>query len=389
MKFNEKEPLKFIMDLLKIDGVSGKEKAVAEYVVRTVTRAGVKKSWIYTDSAHTKSPCRGNTGNLIITLPGTVRGDRIMFSAHMDTVEIAEGAVPVRKGDFIVPEASTALGADDRSGVGVLLNTVVSLMKDKIPHPPLTFLFSIQEEIGLFGTKYLNPSKLKKPVCCYNFDSREPNSLVLQAPSQVVFDAEIRGIAAHAGAHPDRGVSAALIFSQALNRIKDKGYFGAVEKNGRRIATSNVGVLQGGTASNVVMDSLKLRGEVRSYSSSLLNRIVKAYRTSLERAAKGIKNDSGRCGSVVFSVEDVYHTFNVSRTHPAVRKLKSVLKQLGMDTLFPDSPFGGLDANWICSYGIPTVTLGAGEMNPHTPEEKLSIPQYITGCRTALELARR
>ncbi|HOM17791.1 MAG TPA: hypothetical protein PLQ00_10705, partial [Thermoguttaceae bacterium] len=48
---------------------------------------------------------------------------------------------------------------------------------------------------------------------------------------------------------------------------------------------------------------------------------------------------------------------------------------------------GGLDANWMTQRGIPTVTLGCGQVNPHTCQEYLILPEFRQACRAALRLA--
>ena len=48
---------------------------------------------------------------------------------------------------------------------------------------------------------------------------------------------------------------------------------------------------------------------------------------------------------------------------------------------------GGLDANWLNAKGIPTVTLGAGQHNPHTIDEYVDLPEFFGGCRLAIALA--
>ncbi len=75
--------------------------------------------------------------------------------AHMDTVPICVGAKPVRKGDAVVSaDKQTGLGADDRAGVAALLSTALSILENRLPHPPLTFLWAIQEEVGLYGARH-------------------------------------------------------------------------------------------------------------------------------------------------------------------------------------------------------------------------------------------
>jgi len=385
MDIDTEAALALVKKLIAIDGVSGEEAEVAAYIEEIARCAGVKKTWITRDSAHKRSPAGGDCGNLIITLPGTLKKSRIMCSAHIDTVEIARGSVPAVRGNYIIPKGDTALGADNRAGVAVLLCALISVMKNGIPHPPLTFLFTVQEEIGLFGARYAAVSKFKNPSCCYNVDGDSPRRIVLRAPSSSVFYAAVKGKAAHAGQHPDAGISAALILAKALTEIERRGIFGHIERKGRKTATSNIGTVSGGTASNVVMDVLELKGEARSYSQPLLDRIVSVYRTSLEKAARSVKNRDGESGSVEFSEEQIYTTFSIPAGSPQVKRLVSVLEKLDMVPEYPEI-FGGLDANWLSAFSIPTVTIGAGGRNPHTKGERLYIPDFLNACRVILRL---
>ena len=50
---------------------------------------------------------------------------------------------------------------------------------------------------------------------------------------------------------------------------------------------------------------------------------------------------------------------------------------------------GGLDANWLVRHGVPTITFGAGQNNPHTVEEFVDLTEFEAGCRLALALATR
>jgi tripeptide aminopeptidase len=48
---------------------------------------------------------------------------------------------------------------------------------------------------------------------------------------------------------------------------------------------------------------------------------------------------------------------------------------------------GGLDANWMTARGLPTVTLGCGQLGAHTVEEALDLDQFAAACRIARHLA--
>lgn len=70
----------------------------------------------------------------------------------MDTVPLCDGCQPVREGDWIRPGSKdTALGGDNRAGCGVVLTAILEILSQGLDYPPLTLLFTVQEEIGLRG----------------------------------------------------------------------------------------------------------------------------------------------------------------------------------------------------------------------------------------------
>lgn len=142
-----------LMELLAIPGKSCQEGPVMEFIQQRLRQAGAADEALVVDQAHRHSPHGGEVGNLVLRLPGTAPGPRRLLMAHVDTVPLCVGVRPVRQGTHIVPaDKETGLGADDRAGTAVLLATALELLASNRPHPPLTFLWTVQEEIGLFGT---------------------------------------------------------------------------------------------------------------------------------------------------------------------------------------------------------------------------------------------
>src|SRR5262245_25674918 len=118
-----------LMRFLAVEGVTGRESAIAAEVSAALAEAGVPREAIRHDRAHERIPLPTQTGNLIVTLPGTRPGPRLLFSTHLDTVPLAAGAVPVRAGkNRIVPQEPTALGGDNRTGVACLVNLAATLI---------------------------------------------------------------------------------------------------------------------------------------------------------------------------------------------------------------------------------------------------------------------
>src|SRR5262249_34604678 len=147
-------------------------------------------------------PLPTQTGNLIVTLPGTPGREsypRWLFMTHLDTVPLCAGARPVRKGNRIVPQGKTALGGDNRTGVACLVTLIATLLERKLPHRPLTFLFTVREESGLWGARYVKKADLGDPRMAFNVDGRSPREITIGAVGADRWEVEIFGRAAHAG----------------------------------------------------------------------------------------------------------------------------------------------------------------------------------------------
>ena len=149
----KKKAIQNLLDLISIEGPTGREKLVAEYLKKKLIIAGCKRNWIRHDDAHKRLNMGFEIGNLIVQIPGTVKAPRIMFSAHMDTVPLCRGAKPLIKGNRIIAKGKTGLGGDDRSGCAAILTLVETLLNKETQRPPITLLFPIAEENGLHGSR--------------------------------------------------------------------------------------------------------------------------------------------------------------------------------------------------------------------------------------------
>jgi tripeptide aminopeptidase len=388
---DEKAAEEHLMRFLKVEGVTGKEKAIAAAVADELKKVGVPASAIRHDTAHERIPLPTEVGNLFVDLPGTKPGPRLLFSTHLDTVPLCAGAKPRRDGDKIIGDGTTALGGDNRTGCAVLVSLAETLLKHKLPHPPITLLFTVREESGLHGARELDPKDLGGAAMCFNVDGKLASELITGAVGQTNWDVEINGKASHAGVAPEKGISATLVASIALAEAHRGGWFGKVVKpdgNG----TSNPGVFGGkdgkpaGDATNVVTDYVYIKGEARSPSAEFAAKIAEAYREAFARAQGEVTDAGGATAEVKFTAKASYPPFNVADDAPAVVHAKKAVEAIGLKptTLFSN---GGLDANWLDKHGVPTVTIGAGQYEIHTVNEYIDVPEFLQGCRLAVALA--
>ena len=385
-KAQENAAIKRVLALMAIPGKSGDELGVADFIRGELLAAGAKPSQIVTDTSHKKTPVKGNTGNLIYHMPGTIKAPRRMLMAHMDTVPICVGSKPTRKGNMVrSADKKTGLGADDRAGVATTLTTATEILRRNLPRPPLTFLWTIQEEIGLHGARLLNLAKLKKPQMAFNWDGGAPHKLTVGATGGFRMEIKVHGKASHAGNAPAAGVSAIAIASLAIADLYENGWHGHIQK-GKKLGTSNVGIFEGGAATNVVTDLVTLRAEARSHDPVFRKKIVAEIERAFVRAAKNVRSTDGDVGSVEFDGRLDYESFALPTNSPGVKVAQEAVAEFGLEAQLAIAN-GGLDANWLSARGIPTVSLGCGQKNQHMVTEALDLDEYCMACRIALFLA--
>ena len=380
-----------LIRLLAIDSVTGFEAAIGAAIVDELKKVGVPASAIRYDTVHQRIKLPTEVGNLIVDLPGTKPGPRLLFSTHMDTVPLCKGAKPRREGDRIVSDGTTALGGDNGTGCAVLIALAKTLIDYKLPHPPITMLFTVREESGLHGARELDPKDLGGATMGFNVDSTHAALLTIGAVGQQNWEVTIKGKAAHAGVAPERGISSTLVASIGLTEARRSGWFGKVEQPEGK-GSSNVGIFGGkdgkpaGDATNVVTDYVHLVGEARSTDAAFAVKITEAFEAAFNKAKGEVNDADGNMAEVSFQTRTAYPPFLMSEDDPAVQRAKKAAKGMGLEPVTMVFA-GGLDANWLVKHGVPTVTFGAGQAEIHTVNEYVVIPEFAQGCRLAVAIA--
>lgn len=384
VKINEDFAVRNLMELLETNGPSGGEGPAANVVKKKLMAAGAKDSW-FSFKGKSRLPKEFTIGNLIVKIPGTEKAPRIMFSAHLDTVPICQGAIPVKKGNQVVPKGKTGLGGDNRASVAAVVTMAQTLLQNGLPHPPITLLFTVGEENGLNGAKAFRPQDGGSPAMCFNLDGSGERGGIIGALGAIRWTAAVRGKSTHAAVNPEGGISAAIIAANAIAWLKANGWFGRIEK-GPCKGTANVGSMSGGQADNQVMDALTVTGECRSHSPAALNKISTVWKTAFEKAARKLKNSAGECGSVAFETSSDYRAFRLKKSDPVVKRFLKAAPRAGRRAT-TEVISAGLDANILNEKGIPTVTFDAGNHHAHDLNEYVDLRRYLEACRLATVLA--
>jgi len=377
-----------LLQLLPIEGPPGREAKVAEFLTARLIEIGVSADNIRHDNAQSQSEYGGEVGNLIVHIEGRRQEPRRMFSTHMDTVPDCVGCKPWldRDAGRIVNKApGRALGGDNRNGCAILLALARALIARDGDHAPATIVFFIQEEVGLVGARGLDLSLLgdPRPAFCINLDGGPVAELVTAVTGTERFTIDISGIPSHAG-RPANGASAAVVMGLAVADLQRGGWHGGIEKGGS-IGSANVGVVNGGQGSNVVMPSMSILAEARSHDAEFRAEIIGHWKQAFRTAAMEIETAAGAHPTVDFGPGPTYEAFALSDDDPVVRMTVEAAKRVGFD-LTTVSNDGGMDANQINAHGIPAVTIAVGQRQVHTADEWIDLADFERACRVVVEL---
>ncbi len=119
-------------DLVRIDSPSLREAEVVAAIRDRLAEIGVESE---TDGA--SEAVGSEVGNLIARVPGDTNAPTVLINAHVDTVEPGRGICPRVEGTVIRSDGTTVLGADDKSGVTIILAMLRHVLGEGLPHPPL------------------------------------------------------------------------------------------------------------------------------------------------------------------------------------------------------------------------------------------------------------
>ncbi|MBM4465136.1 MAG: M20/M25/M40 family metallo-hydrolase [Chloroflexi bacterium] len=335
------------LKLVQIDSPSGQEAEIARHLMAELRSLGLTVE-------------RDATGNVIARLAGV--GPPILLSAHMDTVGPGRGVKPALKDGIITSDGTTILGADDKSGVVVILEVLRVLVEQDLPHPPLEVALTVSEEQGLTGAKGLDLTTLRAGEGIVLDSGGEIGTVVVSAPSHDKIGAVVHGKAAHAGGEPEKGINAIVVASEAIAAMP----LGRIDEE----TTANVGRIQGGTATNIVPDRVEIAGEARSHDERKLEAQVQAMTEALEKAAT-------RHGATVdLDVERSYSTFKLSEEEGIVRRAMAAARNLGLTPALVPSG-GGSDANILNAGGITAINVSTGMEKVHTTEERIAVADLV------------
>ncbi|MDX6400963.1 MAG: tripeptide aminopeptidase [Gaiellaceae bacterium] len=347
------EVVDLFTELAALPSPPGEERAVADAVIRYLRDLGLT-----VDEDDAGSKVGSNIGNLYCRLEPTDGGSPIFLCAHLDTVPPTAAIEPVLEDGVIRNGAGTILGADNKSAVAAMLEGARRVLVENRPHGGIELLFTPKEEVGLLGAAAFDHERLQARLG-YVYDQAAPiGEVILGAPYSRAMQVRFHGRAAHSGMYPEEGRSAVAAAARAISDLR----LGRVDEE----TTANVGIIQGGTAGNIIPEWCSLDAEARSHDEHKLEQLVQEMVDAFSFAA-GLED----C-EVETKISKSYKGYRFKAEDPVVRIAHAALERSGYPPTYALSG-GAADANVFNERGLACLNLANGMQDIHTSDERITV----------------
>jgi len=307
-------------------------------------------------------------GNLVVKFPAKNSSSKetVGFACHADTVKPGVGIKPIVKDGVIKSSGDTILGGDDKAGIAEIAEMLLCAKK----HPPIEVIIVRCEEPGCLGSSNMDYSIVDSKMA-YVFDSEEMNEIVASGPSYVTLDVYYKGVPAHAGMAPEKGISSILAASKAISQLK----LGRIDHE----TTANVGVIQGGEVRNGVPEHTKVTAECRSLNHDKAIKFAEAMEDIFKKAAKEV-------GAEVRIDRNIpIKAYNLPHDSKVVKTICYAMEKNGVKPNVHDI-MGGTDAAFLNLHNIPTAVVGAGYRDNHSCNEYAIISEMETLVKVMVDI---
>ena len=274
---------------------------------------------------------------------------------------------------LVVTDGTTLLGADDKAGVAVLVETAKFFVDHpEIPHARLCFCVTPDEEIGR-GTAKFDPQEFGAAYA-YTVDGGERGGFDTETFNAAMVTAHFEGLNVHPGSAKDKMVNAIRMAMDFLSRFpsesvpeKTSMYEGFFHPIGI------TGAVRGVDVRMLIRDHDNVKFEDR-----------KAY---ARKVAEEMNKVWG--GRVTLTVKDQYYNLKNYLEHfPKVCDIaREAFRRVGLDIV--ENPVrGGSDGCRISEMGLPTPNFFTGGLNFHGVYECLPVESLIKSHEVAVELGK-
>lgn len=354
--------------IVQIDSLSLKEEAMFRYLLERFAKLGAATEYLEYEIPEIGA----KSGNLVVRLPANTDKPKksLFFDAHVDTVEPGIGVKPRIENERVYSDGTTILGADDKTGAAAMIVAIEELVKTGTGHGDVLFIFTSAEEIGLTGVSHLDFSKVRADYG-YILDSHgSVGGVIVAAPYHYHYEIRVKGRASHAGIAPEKGISAIRIAGRIVSHLPQ----GRIDAD----TVTNVGLIEGGKACNIVAEDCFVRGEYRTLDPRKTGGIEAKIRRAAERYGRDAE-------TVEVKFEKLYDGFAIGRDSDFVRLTDAAIRGIGLTPRY-EKTGGGSNTNIYNQHGIVSMTLASGMDDIHSTKEFVRIDDLENLTKLVLKL---
>jgi glutamate carboxypeptidase len=295
----------------------------------------------------------------------------LLFLCHMDTV-FPLGTLE-KMPFFIKDDKTYGPGVlDMKGGIVIALTAIAALKEARQLNRPVTALFTSDEEIGSETSRQHIERLAKESQLVLVLESGMPNgALKVWRKGVGGFSVNVKGRAAHAGGAHQEGRNAIEEMAHQVIAIQKMTDYA-------KGTTFNVGVINGGTVSNVVPEEARIEVDFRVLVPEEAERVA-AEMQSLKPTLEGtsLKVTGGLNRPPMPENDLMKKTF--ARAHEIAASAGMELKASGTG--------GASDANFVAPLGIPVLDgLGAIGEGYHSEREYIFTSSLVERARLVSEL---
>lgn len=275
---------------------------------------------------------------------------------------------------LVTSDGTTLLGADDKAGVAVIVETAAFLMEHpEIIHGPIRLVFTCDEEVGR-GVDHLDPAMIGA-VACYTLDSEGTDRIDVETFSADEVEVVVRGRGIHPSIAKDRMVNAVRAAAAFLARLP-RHHLSPESTEGRQ------GFLHPYTVHGGVQE-VRLRVLVRDFDTGLLG-----HHADILRQAAEVTMAEFPGLSVTLTTRAQYRNLaeGLHKEPRAAAYAEEALRRLDRH---PQRSIvrGGTDGARLTEKGLPTPNLSTGQHVPHSLTEWACLEEMAAACRGLVALA--
>ena len=276
---------------------------------------------------------------------------------------------------IITTDGTTLLGADDKSGIAVIMTAAAHLLAHpEIVHGPIRVCFTCDEEVG-HGVDHVDLDKLGV-VCGYTLDSEGCGRIDSETFSADLAIVKVTGVNTHPSIGKGAMVNAVRILSDFISRMPTDRL--SPETTDGRDGFLHPYQISGGVA------SASARIILRDFETATLA----DHARLLERIAEELRTKNPRA-RIEVEIHKQYRNMRdgLPKEPRALAKAIDAVKAAGLEPELSQIR-GGTDGSVLTERGLPTPNLSSGQHNPHSPLEWTCLEEMQKAVDILIELAK-